>query len=297
MNVFKLQPGKHESFTLNSSRAFHTASSKRHPWFQEVQGVVRHYAVCPECDNPIQIINLDVDTKVDSLENNLPLYAKHVGKSIRDIADYDALAYDECSLANPKSFNGKDRRAAGSKVADDILRLLVEHADAVHYFVEKFLEADVPGSVFQSMLREFLVQQGYLYRAVTTSNVPFALLYMAGNQDLFTCRVRTSDSPLARAIGQSQHFELKGKYIGRKSKGGSLRFFVTGHSVDSAPEGNHQFMTLVVEEEIDGARTRLLTDKRELGVSHFRNTVDKRQRFRDMANEQFGQLLKVRGKQ
>lgn len=291
MNVFKLHPGKNESFTLWTPAVFHGATSKRYPWYQEREGKVRHYAVCPECDNPIQIINLDVDSKVDGTGNNLPLYAKHTATSIQGIAEYDELAYDECSLANPKSFNGTNKRPVGSRFVASILQVLVEHADAVHFMVQRFLDASVPVPAFQSLLQQFSVHEGYLYRAVTTSNLPFALLYMGGNQDLFPCRLK-KDSLIAQAVKNSQNFELNGERIVRKARGGALRFFVTDHKIESTPEGARQYMTLIVEEEIAGNKVRLLNTKRELEVAYFRNTVDKRQRLRDMADELFGSLLK-----
>jgi hypothetical protein len=295
VNVFKLHPGKNESFTLWTPAVFHGATSKRYPWYQEREGKVRHYAVCPECDNPIQIINLDVDSKVDGAGNNLPLYAKHTAASIQDVADYDKLAYEECSLANPSSFNGTNKRPAGSKVVASILEVLIEHADAVHFIVQRFLDASVPAPAFQSLLRQFSVHEGYLYRAVTTSNLPFALLYMAGNQDLFPYRP-DKDSLIAAAVKKSQNFEMNGERIVRTAKGGGLRFFVTDHKIESTSEGARQYMTLVVEEEIAGKKNRLLSTKQELEVAYFRNMVDKRQRLRDIADEQFGGLLKSRAR-
>lgn len=198
-------------------------------------------------------------------------------------------------VGEPKLIQRHEQAPAGSQVVASILEVLIEHADAVHFMVQRFLGASVPAPAFQSLLQQFSVHEGYLYRAVTTSNLPFALLYMGGNQDLFPCRP-TRDSLIGEAVKGSQNFELNGERIVRKAKGGALRFFVTGHRVESTPEGARQYMTLIVEEETAGKKIRLLSASRELEVAYFRNMVDKRQRLRDIADGQFGSLLKSRAR-
>ncbi|WP_156526624.1 hypothetical protein [Cupriavidus gilardii] len=297
MNVFKLLPGNNDTIILSSDDVFHAKTGKRAPWYQRgADGKTRHYAVCPECENPVQIVNLDVETRVHEDGRVLPLYAKHAGRDIPGIADYNKDRYEDCSLANPTSFNGREKRGATSKTTTEILQLLIDLPDVVLLFIEKFLEARVPDSVFESMLKSFRDQQGYLYRAVTTSNLPFALLYMCGSQDPFFC-IAKDNSPLALAVQKSCCFEYShGRIKRRKGSKGQLRFYVTEHEI-RAGEGsgcNAQRMTLVIE-EIDacGKSIELHRVKRDFSsdLNFFRNMVVKRRRLRDMANRQFEIML------
>ncbi|CAG2154651.1 hypothetical protein [Cupriavidus numazuensis] len=259
---------------------------------------MRHYATCPECDNPVQVINLDVDTRVDGAGRSLPLYAKHTAFNVQGIADYDEEAYDECSLANPRSFNGNERRPSSSRFANDVLQLLVREPDALHIIAERFLDAYIPDELFAAMLKQFAVQQGHLYRAVTTSNLPFAVLYMSGSQDLFTCRPKSGTSPVALAVSKSTIFEMKNGRIARRTgTKGSLRFFVTDHKQaksleDTRPssEDTGQSMKLIIEEHIGEEKKALYSSRHELrDITYFRNLVGKRERFREMARESFGE--------
>ncbi|CBJ36248.1 conserved protein of unknown function [Ralstonia solanacearum CMR15] len=297
MNVFKLKPGNGDWISLSSPAVFHATTSKKYPWFQERDGKVRHYATCPECDNPIQVINLDVDSRVDGAGRSLPLYAKHVAFNVPGIADYDEDAYNECGLANPRSFNGTERRPTNSRFADEILRLLAREPDTLHIIAERFLEAYIPDELFAAMLKQFAIQQGHLYRAVTTSNLPFAVLYMSGSQDLFTCKPKSETSPVAQALSKSTNFELKSGRIARRTGAkGSLRFFVTDHKQAKSPEDARpssedtgQSMKLIIEEHIGEEKKPLYGARHELkDIPYFRNLVGKRERFREMARELFG---------
>lgn|GEM_PF-2624292 len=291
MNVFKLKPGNGDWIPLSSPVVFHATTSKKYPWFQERGGNVRHYATCPECDNPIQVINLDVDSKVDGEGRSLPLYAKHVAFDVPDLADYDEEAYNECGLANPRSFNGTERRSANSTFADDILQLLVREPDTLHIIAERFLDAHIPDELFAAMLKQFSIQQGHLYRAVTTSNLPFAVLYMSGSQDLFTCRPKSGMSPVAQALSKSTSFELlrSGRIVRRTGAKGSLRFFVTDHKPAKSPQDTGESMKLIIEEHIGEEKKPLYGVRHELkDIPYFRNLVGKRERFREMAKKVFG---------
>ncbi|HEY9130810.1 MAG TPA: hypothetical protein VIM98_03555 [Dyella sp.] len=288
MDIFKLRQGEHRSVTLTVSN-YHSETGKKAPWFQQRGPKTMHYAVCPECDNPLHIVNLDVDRKVDTGERPLPLYAKHAIVSIEGIGDYDADAYEDCSLRNPHAFNGQAARRKPGKVADGIVQAMAERADAVHLFVERFLGLDITDALFENLLREFRRQDGQLYRAASTSNLPYALLYMGGNQGTYGCRVK-KDSPFEAALAQSAYFKLKkdrniGYSQGKLDPNPRLRFFVTDHEIRKSldGEGTEQFMTLVVEEERGQERTVLLRRPIALEIDFFRNVADKRLRLRELA--------------
>jgi hypothetical protein len=286
MNVFKLRQGEHGSETLTAVN-FHFATSKKYPWYQDRAGQIRHYAVCPECDNPIHIVNLDVVRKVDNEGRSLPLYAKHAVGNVEGIGTFDPEAYEDCSLANPRSLNGSDKTRRPGKVVSEILEVLREHADALHYMIGRFLGADISDDLFSSILRQFHKQEGYLYLAVSTSNLPYSLLYMAGSQSTYGCFPKPG-SLWVRALARSAHFELGKWGIKRKSTSKALlRFFVTDHVIKNSPDGNEQTMMLVIEEEHSGETKRLLTESRTMEIQFFRNMLSKRMRLREIACKEF----------
>ncbi|BDU19610.1 hypothetical protein [Dyella sp. GSA-30] len=288
MNIFKLRQGEHHSVTLTASN-FHTETGKKAPWFQRRGDKMMHYAVCPECDNPMNIVNLDVDRKVDLGERPLPLYAKHAISSVEGIGEYDREAYEDCSLRDPSSFNGKSSKRKPGKVANGIVQALIDRADAVHFFIERFLGLDITDALFESLLREFHKQDGQLYRAASTSNLPYALLYMGGNQSTYGCRAKQG-SPFYEALAHSSYFKIKddrsfGYKQAKQKPNPRLRFFVTDHVIRKvqSEQGMEQTMTLVVEEELGDTRTQLLLKPIELEIDFFRKVADKRLRLRELA--------------
>ena len=58
----------------------------------------RLYAVCPECDNPIQLIGLN-RRELDA--GHRRPYAKHIKRDVPGVAEYDGKAYLECPYSDP----------------------------------------------------------------------------------------------------------------------------------------------------------------------------------------------------
>lgn len=293
MDVFKLRVGQAGCFRLTTTE-YHVATAKKRPWYQaSATGGTNHYGVCPECENPLHIVNLDVDKKVDTLGRTLPLYAKHATTSINGIATFDQARYDDCSLANPTSFNGKDKSRKPGFVADNILQLLADQADLIHRHAERFLGVQMPDEALEKLLKQFRQQEGQFYRAVSQWNLPFALLYMGGHQNTFGFRI-PDDSPFAAAAKKSKHFELRGGRLRPVSQNAQIGFYVTDHKIP-ADKNAAQTMCLVIEEVsppspqqkvapgTGGVRQVLLKQEREMDLGFYRNDLGKRLRLRELA--------------
>jgi hypothetical protein len=81
-------------------------------------------------------------------------------------------AYEDCSLANPASLNGGNKTRRPGTVTAGICEMLMDHTDAIHYMIQRFLGASVSDQLFASILEKFHAQEGYLYREVSTSICP-----------------------------------------------------------------------------------------------------------------------------
>ena len=55
MDVFKTHVGEGKALMINEEN-FYLATRERKPYVVDSGGVKSFYAVCPECDNPIQLI-------------------------------------------------------------------------------------------------------------------------------------------------------------------------------------------------------------------------------------------------
>lgn len=83
----------------------------------------RHYALCPECQNPVQLVNRSV-----SSTESTTLYAKHFKISLEGLANYDQDAYDDCQLATPigwKQKQGENREIKPTKLKTSFQNILI----------------------------------------------------------------------------------------------------------------------------------------------------------------------------
>ena len=99
MNVCKFSTGADEEFPIERD-IFESKTYKQYPYYQISGSSVTsskngniHFAVCPACDNPIQIMGL--------YKTNKP-FGKHYPKTVPDLAEYNQEAYEYCPLASSK---------------------------------------------------------------------------------------------------------------------------------------------------------------------------------------------------
>ena len=97
MDVFKTHVGEGKALMINEEN-FYLATRERKPYVVDSGGVKSFYAVCPECDNPIQLIGL-LRRQQDSLPRRP--YGRHIGHDVPGVAVYDEDAYLSCPFSIP----------------------------------------------------------------------------------------------------------------------------------------------------------------------------------------------------
>ena len=127
MDRCKFATGASRSFKIETA-IFEEISFKKKPFYQsDHRGKPVQYAICPACDNPIQIISL-YKRRPDSPKP----YGKHVPKSIPGVAEYFQEAYDVCPLADHKKAKNPppDLRKKNMKgLPTSILEAVRDHFD------------------------------------------------------------------------------------------------------------------------------------------------------------------------
>lgn len=157
-------------------------TGRKHPYRQaNKRGGESLFAVCPECENPIQIIGLFKDTA----EGGRKPYGKHSEKTIPGIATYHRPDYLDCSYSNPKWEKDKIKRVAGSRVALETLTILREQFDRVIYILSKDIEVYISYHKAETMLQCYLANEGWRYRVATLNNLPWVFGEVIGATPLF----------------------------------------------------------------------------------------------------------------
>ncbi|HFU1222639.1 TPA: hypothetical protein ACGQPR_002452 [Citrobacter amalonaticus] len=174
MDVFKISVDTQQVHKITQEN-FDQVTKKQAPWYQPMNGHQGWFAVCPACDNPIQIIGM--------LKRDAP-YGKHFFPTAGAVAvplkgRVDKEEYEWCPYASKnKHLTKDDRRAAGSELALLIKKTLIEQFDRVIYLLEKGIGMKISDVLAKQMLEDYRLAEGWRYRGATRQNIPWVLAYM-----------------------------------------------------------------------------------------------------------------------
>ncbi len=282
MNIFALKnnPKKPIKLTIGN---YNKKTKRELPYVQTVKGEIKSYAICPDCNNPILLVNRYVASTQSET-----LYARHVPYPVHDIADYNQSEYGNCDLKNPTRLDSKIRRTKTNK-NNELKEIFEQYIDLIILTLETTLQLKLTDNVIQSMIDHFKKNKGYEYKAVNMYNLPLAFAYMTEAQDLYGCY--SSDSNLNQAIiEKSADFELfKTRYdkhgIKRKSnhKSHKLRFFFSEHTIKQEEDDTYvsESITFNIVEYKDSVENAPIIYSKKIFIdkSKFFNTLQRRIRF------------------
>ncbi len=204
--------------TMNSDRIYKISfdNYEKDPGFDEPYFVNDTcYALCPACDNPIQICAL-----YKKKENSPKPYGRHTGKDIKDFAPFDSQKYDFCPYASHrKGYNNYDEL-----IKDDIdqstieaLELLRDNFDKVIYLVKKESGIKISNNFAKEMLVSFLgngnENAGYLFYYFNKTNFPYLFAYRCKDFSLRGRYINT-EAPLYNILKERNvKFSKDGQYL------------------------------------------------------------------------------------
>jgi hypothetical protein len=202
VNVYKLDVKKQGYWLLNKDD-YEQRTARRSPWYKvSDSGSPRYFAICPACNNPIQIIGFY------RLPANVTApYAKHYGTALPGVGLFDREAYEYCPYADKSKSSGsdKDKRPPGA-LSRQILQLLIEHFDKVIWLLSKTIGIKIDEKLALSMLRQYSREEGWLYSRATLMNIPWIFAYMADWQDILYKKIE--DQAIARALMVAEPVKL-----------------------------------------------------------------------------------------
>lgn len=287
MYVFAVLSDPELPLDLTEDR-YNQVTHREYPYVRNgSDGKPKHYALCPECQNPIQLVNRSVPST-----ESVTLYAKHIKVSLPDLADYDQAAYDDCQLANPHRLDAKTRRKSGKKT-NKIKEVFTKYIDLVVNYAESITGIKFSAPIIDKMISDFCKSKGYEYRAVSEHNIPLAFLYMTEAKSLYGCNV---SKVIADEINKnSKSFEAfkfsNGNRFGTKRKPGifqsELKFFFSGHTIPKNEEDISEHAWLYIVETNKGELPEnapiIVRKKIALSTAKFSNDINRRMRLHQMA--------------
>ena len=170
-------------------------TKKRSPFVREHNGKDSYYAVCPECDNPIQIVGLYKETR----ESGRKLYGRHHKGDVPYLAKYSEEDYLECPFSNPKWEKTPGKRSPNSPIANRILCAVKDQFDRVIYLLKRQTGIRIGENLAREMLKTYVKNEGWLFKEATLNNIPWIFGQCNPAISLFG-RVIKKDSEIYKAI-------------------------------------------------------------------------------------------------
>lgn len=185
MRKFKTKTGLAESYEIN--RKNFEEKTRKSPDFtvRGKDGVTRNFAICPSCDNPIQLIGL-----YKRLENTDRPYGKHYNQNTK-IAVHNEQAYLLCPYAShARNVTKEMRKEKLTCYEKEIYNTFREYFDLAVYILQEDTGLFVSRAFAEEILKYYTGASGYMYYWATTYNIPWMLVYFMPAQPLYGRLVR-----------------------------------------------------------------------------------------------------------
>lgn len=182
MDVFKIHVGEGRAIAISRENYFMETKGME-PYVVERDGHRTFYAVCPECDNPIQLIGLN-RRELDA--GHRRPYGKHVGHDVPGVAVYDETAYLECSYSNPGYHRDPgSRRPPSNPTALALYRIMRDRFDRVEYAWRRASGIRLGIKRLRRALTLWRNDKAWLNYDSTYCNLPQMLFMGSPEQDLY----------------------------------------------------------------------------------------------------------------
>lgn len=154
---------------------------RRAPWFRQGQfrGDDRHFAICPYCDNPIQLKGL-----YKRKESSPRPYGSHTGVAI-DGFPFNALDLEFCPYKLKNHAHGKEQRRQMGPVARQLIDTVVSEFDRIVLILRDDFGFDFSNAFAAKMLDQWFGSEAYLYTGAHLQNLPWMVAYFSPAMNLF----------------------------------------------------------------------------------------------------------------
>ncbi len=265
-------------FRVISREAVEADTMKKEPWYPKSNdGEGSQFAICPACDNPIQLIGLY------HLPANVSApYGRHIGHSIAKLAIADAETREGCPLFKPRRYTRSSRKVRQEGLPQKILDTLIAQFDRVIYLLQKQTGIRFSRNLVRHMLRKYRGERGHLYMGASLINIPWIFAYMSDSQSLFMQNV-SGNPELAGAIedaipaAQVLDGRITAKEIAGKRAFFELNLCFIHHRSSTGGAGDPwtEQMTMVVSTKYPSSQQPLAIYQQQIVFdhAHFQNLI------------------------
>lgn len=211
MDVFKTTVGSYKEYEISRERYFMVTKGLRPYVVADSDGHVSYYAVCPLCDNPIQIIGLNQEQQ--DAHPRRP-YGRHVAHDVPGVAGYDEAAYLACRYANRNYRRGPSRRPRGDRTGGALYRLMRDRFDRIEYLWRTASGIRLGAMALRRALTLWRDNESWRNYDASYRNLAQMLFMGMPEQGLYGQSV-IADCPVARILDRTEAVTLtpQGRYL------------------------------------------------------------------------------------
>lgn len=108
MDVFAIEKGKALKLSVDE---FEKQTCHEYPYYRTKKDKrLSLYAICPECGNPIQIVNMYGEEMMQNVTRKVTLYGKHTGRAVEGFPYWNEAEMKNCSLYKPSPLGNTEIR-------------------------------------------------------------------------------------------------------------------------------------------------------------------------------------------
>ena len=209
MDIFAVEKGKANIIEIDK---YEELTKKRFPYYQyRSDKRLLHYAVCPECGNPIQIVNLFGSEMMQNKTNIVKTHAKHSRTRINGFSFWNENDKENCNLYNPCPL-GNTTIKHNDIYSKELYDLIEKNKREIFKNIREITNINLSNAIINHLYEVFMNSEAYGYKAVTKYNIPYAMLYYQQSISLYGQYVMNDD--LGKIIksdinNKSKFFEVK----------------------------------------------------------------------------------------
>lgn len=246
MNIFSVGDGNEYELTRD---IFMEKTHKKIPFYQDPKRYkTPYFAICPACNNPIQIINLFGVQYQEENTGRTNLHGRHYKYNVSGLPRYLEENYGNCPLHNPVAFLMREVRD-NEQINEEIRNIVENNRGKICANIREIIGVLISNNKSNGVIDDYIAARDYCYTHTNRFNIPYSILYTRNAINIFGQKVADSD------IGKRIYEVIQNnctylRFIdGRIQKVTedyvTLNLLVINHRVN----GSRQYMTIRIEEQ------------------------------------------------
>lgn len=265
MDVFAIKKGK--AFELSVDE-FEKQTSHEFPYYRQRKDnkKLALYAICPECGNPIQIINLYGAEMMQNKTHLVTRYGKHTGGAVSGFPYWNETEKKNCSLYKPSPLGNTEIRTK-TELSEEIKNLVENNWGRIKQDIRSIVGVNIINRVMDHMKEVFMAPKAYCYKAVNKYNIPYAMLRYQEAISIY--KTFLFDSAMSQVVKDkininSKYFSIKDKEIEKKE--GYIDFYNIGiYLTKNQRMEDKQYIHMVIyESDVSGKEGKHIILEEEL---------------------------------